>query len=353
MTTTNSTDPNFDFYLSIIDDKVYWMTLAVFGFLCAIVIITGNSLLLFTTYKDPRRSLRSAPSLLIASLSVADLLLGLFNVSLVATRDVYRYEQVHMPLVGIFKVVMYTVLTTTLFVSSNSIIVMSLTCYVAISKPIEYKTIITNRRIKIYIALLWVISVITCALPVTNVSEETYTMIYLHTHATVPAILLTVIYVKVFRALAKRTRELQIGGYDSMATNALERERNMTIAIVTILALFYITYMPQYITLHLLYFCKSCQESLTFHKIDVALSRFLYINSAVNPFVYAWRVPKYRQAFTDCWKICRGKYKGHKAVYFGSSMSLSSQRQNVINGHGRFVENRNRAQTDLTESTRL
>lgn len=344
MTPTNASDPNFDFYLSIIDNRAYWMCLAVFGFFFAIVIITANSVLLFTTYKDPRRSLRSPPSFLIANLSASDLLLGLFNVSLVAIRDVYRYNQVQMPYLGTFKAVMYTVLTTTLFVSSNSMIAMSVTCYVAIGRPLEYKTIITKRRIKIYIAVLWVIALGTCILPVTNVSEETYTMIYLHTHATLPAILLTVIYVKVFRALARRTRELELEGYDSMATNALERERNMAIAIIIILGLFYLTYIPQYISLHLLYFCKPCQESLTFHEIDVALSRFLYINSAINPFIYAWKVPKYRQALIDCWRICRGKLRGTSE----RSISLSN-----LSVHGRFLQNRNRAQSQLSELTNL
>ena len=71
------------------------------------------------------------------------------------------------------------------------------------------------------------------------------------------------------------------------------------------LGLFFMTYMPQYITVHLLHFCKSCQESINFHKVDVAASRLLCLSSAMNPFVYAWRVPKYRSAFIECLKIIR------------------------------------------------
>jgi len=348
MTALNSSDPDFDFYVSIINDEAYWLSLAVAGFILALVIITANSALLFTTYKDPRKSLRSAPCLLIANLSASDLLLGLFNVFLVAVRDVYRYKQVHMPSAGVFRAIMYTVFTTTLFVSSNSIIAMSITCYVAINKPMDYKNIITRRRIKIYIAVLWVISIASCILPVMSVSEKTYTMIYLHTHASLPAILLTVIYVKVFRALARRTRELQACDYNSIASNALQRERNMAFVIIIILSLYYISYVPQYITLHLLYFCQSCEESLTFHKIDVALSRFLYINSAINPFVYAWRVPKYRQAFTDCWKLCRCRPIVSRRH---GSFSLSSQRQVSRERRGTFLESRSRTQSEPSDLT--
>ncbi|XP_078356904.1 adenosine receptor A1-like [Oculina patagonica] len=347
MSTSNSSDPNYDFYLTIIDDKSYWLSLAVVGFILATVIIVGNSLLLFITYKNPRRSLRTPPSLLITNLSASDLLLGLFNVFLVALRDVYRSRLEHMPNVVVFKAIMYTVLSTTLFVSSYSIIAMSMTCYIAISKPMEYKSIITKKRVKIFIAVLWVISLTTCVLPVTSISEKTYTLIYLHTHASLPAILLTLIYVNVFRALARRTRELELGGYDSIAKNSLERKRIMAVTIIIILALFFITYIPQYITLHLLYFCQPCQDSITFHKIDVALSRFLFINSAINPFVYAWRVPKYRRAFNDCWQILLCKLR----VTSRRSASYSSSRHNEIDGSGVVLRNKSRALSEPSELT--
>lgn len=298
----NTSDP--------IDDEAFWQSLAVIGFNLAIVIILGNATLLYVTFKDPRKSIRlSPPDLLITNLSASDFLLGLLNVFLVALRDAYRSSLVHMPFSEVFKTVMYAVLSTTLFVSSYSIIAMSVTCYIAISRPVEYKSIITRRRLKIYIALLWLISIAMCGIPVTNIPERAYTLIYLHIHASLPAILLTVIYVKIFRALARRTRELQHNRYDSIASHALKRERRMVIVIIIVLALFCITYIPQYATLHLLYFCKPCQQSITFHKIDVALSRFLYINSVINPFIYAWRIPKYRRAFYDCLQSFFGKGK--------------------------------------------
>ena len=304
---SNGSDPNYDFYLIIIKDKVYWLSLAVAGFVVASIIIVANSTLLFTTYKDPRKSLRKLPAvLLITNLSLSDLLLGVLNVFLVALRDVYRSRLEHIPHVGVFKSIVYTVLSATLFVSSYSIIAMSIACYVAINNPVDYKSIITRGRLKVFIAVLWFTSIATCSLPLTHISEQTYTLIYLHTHVSLPAVLLTFIYVNVFRALVSQTRELQTGRYDSIVTYALERERRMAMTIIIILVLFYITYIPQYITLHLLYFCNRCQQSITFHKIDVALSRFLYINSAINPFIYAWRVSKYRRAFVQVWQSCFG-----------------------------------------------
>ena len=353
MVTENSSDPNYDFYVSIIDDSAFWLALAVSGFILALVIVVGNALLLFTIYKDPRKSLRSPPCLLIANLSASDFLQGLLSVSFVALRDVYRFEQVHMPYVVVIKAIIYTVLTTTLFVSSYSIIAMSLTCYVAINNPMEYKSVITKKRVKIFIAVLWVISLTTCVLPVTNISEKTYTLIYLHTHASLPAILLTVIYINVFRALARRSRELQVNRIDVIVSSkhVLERERKMTFTIIIILALFYVSYMPQYVTLHLLHLCDSCQQSITFHKIDVVLSRFLFLSSAINPFIYAWRVPKYRLAFIECLKMFRKKMElSQRSASFGRlkrEQTVRGSRENFLLNTDKSRKNNN-ASTDST-----
>ena len=222
----NMSKPNDDFYLTLIDDKAFWRSLALIGFILAIVIIVGNATLLYVTFKDPRKSLRlSPPVLLVTNLSASDFLLGLLNVFLVALRDAYRSSLVHMPFVEAFKTVMYTVLSATLFVSSYSIIALSITCYVAIRRPVEYKSIITRRRLKIYIAVMWLISIAMSGFPATNLPESAYMLIYLHTHASLPAIFLTMIYVKILRALARQTRKLQHDRYDSIASHALVRER--------------------------------------------------------------------------------------------------------------------------------
>lgn len=311
----NSTyDQGPDIYIRIIDEPVFWLVLAVVGFALSAVITVANFIVIATIYRDPQKSLRTPPCLLIANLGSSDFLVGLCVVSLVAFRDVYRslLQQVPLPLsVGIF--VSY-VLCTTLFVSSATMVALSLTCFVAINSPMEYKTKITKKRIYIFIVVIWVISALICFLPATKVPEQTYLLIYIHTHISVPALFLMVIYAKGFRALARRRRELHFNGHASDENNkrALERERNMAVTVFIILAIFYITYLPQFIMIHVARYCNSCEisdDSITFHKIDVISSRFVFLNSALNPFVYAWRMPKYRRALESCWKALKNKLR--------------------------------------------
>ena len=308
----NSTAEISDFYLRIIDDPVFWLTLAILGSLLSIIIVAANFILLATICRDPQKSLRTPSGLLIANLSLSDFLVGLCVVSLVAFRDVYRslLQQVPLPRwVGTFA---SYVLGTTLFVSSATIVALSTTCFVAINNPIEYKTKITKKRMHMFVAVIWMISLLVCFLPATNIPEMTYILVYSHTHISLPALLLTVIYVKGFRVLTRLTRELNSNGQVSLGNNrrALIRERNMAVTVLIILSMFFLTYLPQFIMIHLAYFCHSCQitdESITFHEIDVVSSRFVFLNSAVNPFIYAWRMPKYRRALKGCWKLAKNK----------------------------------------------
>lgn len=112
----NSTyDKGLDIYLRIIDEPVFWLVLAVVGFALSAVIAVANLIVIATIYRDPQKSLRTPPCLLIANLGSSDFLVGLCVVSLVAFRDVYRslQQQVPLPLsVGIF--VAYVLCTTLL-----------------------------------------------------------------------------------------------------------------------------------------------------------------------------------------------------------------------------------------------
>ena len=331
-------------YFSVIKEPSFWLSLGVVGLIQSTAIITANFGLLLTTYMDPQKTLRTPPCLLIANLGVADLSLGLTVVFPVALRDIYRYLLLPDKFPRALAPVTYIILGITLFVSSGSIIALSASCYVAINSPVQYQTKITNIRVLIFVAALWIVSIVMCLVGVSLLSEASFILAFLHTHVSFPAILLTAVHVSVFRALARKTRELQISDTDSAVNSrhALERERTMVVAIVIVLAMFYITYVPQFITLHLYYLCSLCREPVAFYKIDAVSSRFLFLNSAINPFIYAWRVPKYRRAFIDCWKILKSRVS-----------SQSYQPNRTTHRHRRSRQIMPHTSHELTENQRV
>lgn len=136
-----------DVYLQIINEPEYWLTLAVVGFALSAVTVVANSILLATIWHDPLRSLRTPPCLLIANLSLADLLVGLCVIPMVTLRDVYRSFLQMVPLPSIVGTITSCILSAKLFVSSATIVAMSAACFYAIDNPIRYKTNMTKKRI--------------------------------------------------------------------------------------------------------------------------------------------------------------------------------------------------------------
>ena len=297
------------------------------------VTVVSNAILLFIIYKDPRQSFRTAPSFLIANLSASELLLGIAVVFPVALRDVLRYLQLPLSHAGLLRVIIYIVASMTLFVSRSTLIAMSLTCYIAINNPMFYRSRITEKRIKILIASIWIVALPISFLPATNLSEKTYTLVYLHTHVSLPAIVLTLAYINVFRAFSRRKQDALVSFKNSRVNkkHSLARERNMAITIIPILALFFITNIPLYATLHLLYLCETCQKSITFHKIDIVVLRLLFVSSSIHPFIYAWRVPKYRRALRDCCYVLKKNLTSRlrSKLNVGLSYSRKSTKNNI------------------------
>ena len=290
-----------DFYLPddssmIRSDSTFFLCLTVAGFTLALLITVTSSVLLVTIFRESRSLLERPPSLLITNLCVSDLVAGLIAGNLGAIQALYRYQQ--RPVPDRLDVVVRVVLGLTLFVRSGTIVALSYDRYIAVAHPFHYRSTITKPRYKIFIALTWVVSSILCLLQLASIPEKIVSITYAHTHASVPMMLLTVIYFKLFRALTKRRRELRAVGMMNKAV--WDRQRDMVVTILIVLTMFYGTVFPALISLHLGYFCKPCKQSLTFKKLEIIFFWFLFLTSAVNPFVYAWRVSKYRRALKTC-----------------------------------------------------
>ena len=287
-------------------NSVFFLILSVVGFSMAIITVSANSTLLFIIFRDTRRFLQTPPSFLITNLCVSDLIVGLVVDNLVGVKDVYRFH--NLPVPDHLDPILRLFLGLSLFVSSGTIIALSYDRFIVVTQPLKYKSTVTVERVKIFIVLLWSTSLAFCVLPVLKIPEKILAIAVAHIHASLPAVVLTVMYFKVFGALEERKRELREAGITSemKPKNVLGRERKMVLTILIVLALFYVTYLPEFIALHVLHFWPPSARSRVFRMVEIVLSRFLFLNSAMNPFLYSWRLPTYRKALIDnftSWKL--------------------------------------------------
>lgn len=282
----------------------YLLALTIADFILATLTVLGNFLLLTTIKLDPVRCLRTPATYLIANLSLSDLFVGLiigYGRGLVGC---FMYKDETQP--SWINLAINVAGGASIINGIWTVIAMALDRYIAVTDPFHYNERITGRKVHTYIFVSWVMATtLTAFYPLAGQIWAVILLVFSHTHFTIPVFVLLFVYRRIFCSLSARRYELQ-RLTTSLSTitlrHALERERKMALTSFVILKLFCASFLPFYIKIQLLNFC-SCQDTMAFRRFDLISHTFLYLSSFANPFMYAWRVPKFRRSLQECLHI--------------------------------------------------
>ncbi|XP_065056530.1 muscarinic acetylcholine receptor M3-like [Rhopilema esculentum] len=130
---------------------VYWIAAIIIG----LSVIVANSIVIGTFCRFKRRILRRKVNRFLLSLAFADLLVGVFSVSLatclLSNQRMMIYKMAgNIPLFGSF------------FASILSLSLFSFDRLIAIQRPLRYYSIVTCRRIAVFLASSWGFSFLMC-----------------------------------------------------------------------------------------------------------------------------------------------------------------------------------------------
>lgn len=273
----------------------------IIDFVFAAIIMMANSFLFITIYRDPCRCLRTPNVFLIANLSVADFFMG-FVSFLRGIELTYRYHGWGELL--IVNITQYFIGAVSILAAVSTLLAMSYDRYVAVIKPFEYPLKVTNTKAKIFIFAIWTSALVFSVLPVSDVRREKFLLAYCYSHFVIPSFLLTTIYVKIYRAISLQREELKNVRASLTAAGRrqqLERENRMVMAFIAILLIFYLSFLPYFINIQILYFC-SCRTSYVYRVYHYVANEFLSVSSIVDPFMYAWRIPKFNRSLRMCFR---------------------------------------------------
>ena len=312
--------------MSVVENtSSFFLSLTIIDFILATLTICGNLLLLITILFDPLRCLRTPTTYLIANLAFSDFLSGLLIGYGRAVVEYLQYVDEAEP--KWIAIVINVGGGATLVSGIWTVIALALDRYLAVTSPLHYSERVTARRVILYILLSWPLAM---SLPAPySFAGNSWPIVLLafsHTHFTIPVLLLLVVYFRIFRSLSRRRSELlRLTSSISTMTlrHTLERERKMASTSLMILVLFCASFLPFYIKIQMLNFCK-CLDSRPYRKFSFVVHIFLYLSSLMDPFMYAWRVPKFRRSLRECLKI----KKRNTAV---RPTTLNRERQNRNN----------------------
>ena len=272
--------------------------------------VVTNVLLLATVFRDPNRDQplwRSPVTLLVVNLAMCDLLTGAIPGYFSLYYDIAIITgQPKEELLGVMTGMTVPAVVTNI-VSSCTITAMSLDRLFAVSSPHQYTISVTKAKIKVFIAFAWIYSLLFSSLRLMGVSVTVFVVLYCHIHVSVPLVILPVVYWRTYRALRlhnNQVRNLADCEREKIDVVHRKRERKMVSAFLLVLISYFVTFLPQYIAQNIYLLSPSFAERSSFRFFLYASNKFVFLNCTLNPFIYAWRIPKYKRAFLAVFSCC-------------------------------------------------
>jgi len=263
----------------------------------SVITVVGNGILCVAMYKDPLKCFRSSPMLFVANLAVADFLTG-FIVDPLYIAYNFGYYQARDYQTALTAGDHASYITVNL--SLCTVVVLVVDRFLALNTPIRYRNVMTRRVAGGTIAVLWVYSVLFSFLRNIGVPENTYYLLDLHIHVTGSLVTLTVFLVLIYRrSVVARNQRVDLAD----STSRFDEQRKQMIGdakiirtFLIILAACYLCLLPYYIYMHVYLFCATCQTNIVLTAMSKISEPVVYLNCAVNPFIYAWRHKMFRNS---------------------------------------------------------
>uniref|UniRef100_A0A8C7XTR3 Adenosine receptor B1a n=1 Tax=Oryzias sinensis TaxID=183150 RepID=A0A8C7XTR3_9TELE len=246
------------------------------------------------------RKLRTVTNYFLVSLAVADICVGTIAIPCAILTDVGlpRYN-FYLCLLMLSVLIMFT--QSSIF----SLLAVAVERYVAIFMPLRYGVLMTPRN-----ALMVILSTPPdssyCFFVL--VVDMTY-MVYFNFFACVlaPLLIMFLIYAQIFLTVKQQMRRIATEkgeGWERQGRTAatMRKEMKMATSLFLVLFLFTICWIPLHVINCFLLLCPKCPVPLELLLTTIILS---HANSAVNPFLYAYTMTAFRDAFKAIFLCCR------------------------------------------------
>ena len=254
------------------------------------VAITGNALVLYAVWKTP--ALRSPSILLICGLASSDLCVGLIVQPLAIAGSFInlnsRSENLKIILEKTYQMIGLSLCGASLFI----FIGISIDRLVAIVKPLQYPSIVTSTRVtRILVAILAV-----TALAASTQFWDRQVLLALIFTCIFVCLCIWIICQSTMYKIMRRHRlqiqsQIQVFG-DRNARTSIISLRKSIFNVFVVFTVLVICYSP-YLVVYIVYFIDKAGEL----KLGFVLSAtVVFLNSALNPLLYCWRIHEIRLA---------------------------------------------------------
>lgn len=278
-------------------------TAAVSG-VVALVTVPCNILVCLVILRSPPRlkNLRTPFTYFILNLALTDLLVGAATEPISVVYHLMEARSVSSPsLVRLLQVLYFLTCT----VSVLSILALTLERFYAISKPFKYRQSVTNSRVFLASGMIWILSpgFIT---PYFVMGYRVFSLVFANVVILITLCTVIYAYFKIIKTIQgrKNIRQDSLQGLFITNRQVTLYEEKLTRTFTSILILFAICYVTPCLLIYTMNLCTKCSCD-TIHWLRDSTFLAVTCNSAINPFLFAWRLPSFRHALRIMMPGCR------------------------------------------------
>lgn len=277
-----------------------------FIFLLMFLILVGNTLII-AAYKRNIR-LRTGSNVFIVGLAASDWLVGALAVPLYVVT--LRRESASALLMRFY-------ISLDIFSGTASVfhlISVTVERYIAISKPFLHRRLVLDSYYYV-LGVVWVLSLLLSCLdftltPSVNSNYPFYVLLTVFVLALLVISLLNALTFKITKSLIHNTVEpaVEITRTRANLQRKIRRERRTAATLAMISGAFFITWLPHVIGALVFTSCFPCNLALVdIGRVGAFIKCMQYANSALNPFVFAFRDAEMRMTIKTltraCWNV--------------------------------------------------
>ena len=282
---------------------------AIYLSVLAVLTTLANGILLVALYQDPFRTFRQPPTIFITGLALADFLTGITVDPLFAYfyfevyKDTITREQYNKILkaAGILS-------SVTMNVSFLTILFLSWTQLIAISFPHRHKQLVTGKRVVICVCGIWAYSLLFSTSLLMGVPEKIFQKIDVYLNLSLIHVLILFAYIALHVSYRRQVSRFtpshgDVISQDFRIADATEQRRQRDLKHFTVVSLLLTTCLLVFITpvtimWYITLYCgpETYEARVKATMANVVIDTTLFLKFLIDPFIYAWRLPKFRQA---------------------------------------------------------
>ncbi len=302
------------------------------------ITIVANGLLLVVFLLDPLKEFRNATTCFLIGLAFVDIITAATNQPMYATCFIMMYlghpdtASTCIPLLETGQTIALAAINASFLI----VLAFTITQYIVVISPLNHARKVTKTRVIICVLVIYVYSILFSVSPRMGVPLDIAQKID-NTFHSISLIYLTIIfYILLYIAFKKKMAASKNLQEDSNRNDEGRHERQtgverkFIIVNFLLIAILFLTSQPSAMLWIYRLYSKDGVNSSKVLIVNLMVDNILYLKFLLDPFVYAWRIPKYRQALKIVLRCDREEAETQSTFSDRVVARMSKSRETVI-----------------------